>query len=452
MINPEFNRNLWLEFSKHRLIAMPAIIAAILFLASFADDAAGAMAGAAATIFYMLTFLWGGHLAAGAVIDELNDNSWDFQRMSSMTAWQMAWGKLFGSTSYVWYGALIALVAYIFNAPFSTDADNMGHNLLLMVGTGLLCQAVALLSSVESLSKIRTQQKKIRTIGHHIFGLIVGWGFLQAGQISSWQKNPTIEWYGDEYGQYGFVIVSLAVFMFWTLLGIYRMMRRELMFRTTPLVWGGFVVFLMMYFAGFVNTPEWVTKSSSFCRNFEDCVEDFADFRAMLAFFIGAACLYWAIFSEQKDFVAYRKWFTELRKGNISKVLENTPRWLVSFDLFVLAGIFAIIFTPKMPEGVYISSIVATTILFAIRDIGIIHLLNMSPRRKRADLAAVLYLAVLYFLIPAILQAMDMSYDMLFVPGWDEPLYLAILPSLAQVLVVFVLLKRSWNRMKPAGV
>ena len=30
--NPEFARNLWLEFTPHRLVAVPAIVAALVFL------------------------------------------------------------------------------------------------------------------------------------------------------------------------------------------------------------------------------------------------------------------------------------------------------------------------------------------------------------------------------------------------------------------------------------
>ncbi len=41
MSNPEFKRNLWLSFSKHRLIGMPSLLALTFLAIAFADTGRG---------------------------------------------------------------------------------------------------------------------------------------------------------------------------------------------------------------------------------------------------------------------------------------------------------------------------------------------------------------------------------------------------------------------------
>ena len=96
---------------------------------------------ATGTIGYILVVLfWGSRIAAAAMVREIVDKTWDQQRLSSMGAWGMTWGKLFGSTSYVWYGCgLLLAVALIslglIEAHYGVVSEEMGRDVHPMLST-----------------------------------------------------------------------------------------------------------------------------------------------------------------------------------------------------------------------------------------------------------------------------------------------------------------------------
>jgi len=110
-VNPELQRNLWLEFSLHRLVVMPCVLA-LLFLCAALGTQPNSDVGVTTTgllLFIGLAGFWGARRAADAVTEEFRGKTWDGQRMSALGPWAMTWGKLVGSTSYAWYGALMCL-------------------------------------------------------------------------------------------------------------------------------------------------------------------------------------------------------------------------------------------------------------------------------------------------------------------------------------------------------
>src|SRR5690606_10106396 len=52
----------------------------------------------------------GTYQASMAFREEIRNNTWDFQRMSSIGPWQLAGGKFLGVTSYAWYVGILLLV------------------------------------------------------------------------------------------------------------------------------------------------------------------------------------------------------------------------------------------------------------------------------------------------------------------------------------------------------
>lgn len=93
-MNPELRRNLWLEFSLHRLIGMPAVLALLFALfGSFGGAWRERVFTAALWGFVILAHFWGTRQASAAVTDEVRDRTWDWQRLSALSPWQMTWGK-----------------------------------------------------------------------------------------------------------------------------------------------------------------------------------------------------------------------------------------------------------------------------------------------------------------------------------------------------------------------
>ena len=143
-MNPEFRRNLWLEFSDQRLVAMPVIMGALFLLAFlFNGRELDQHTGMVASFTYIvLIFLWGTRLAAESVLHEVNNRTWDLQRMSAIGAWQMAWGKLFGATAYAWYGAFICLGFYVVSFEGIMSPDALLIAILLYIGSGVMAHAI----------------------------------------------------------------------------------------------------------------------------------------------------------------------------------------------------------------------------------------------------------------------------------------------------------------------
>src|SRR5204862_7070196 len=85
-------------------------------------------------------------------------------------------------------------------------------------------------------------------------------------------------------------------------------------------------------------------------------------------------------------------------------------------------------------------------ILFMLRDLGIVLLLNFAKRPQAADLAAILYLIVLYGICGGLAAtARATSLLPLFWPGVGGNAPLIVLAPLIQVVLVAFLLQRRWT-------
>ena len=112
-MNPEFQRNVWLELTPRRMILMVALLALAFLAAALSGGKDYGTGGTAEWIFYAIVVVWGTRNAATAVVGEIRDRTWDMQRLSSLSAATMTWGKLFGSTIYNWFGGAICLAVLL---------------------------------------------------------------------------------------------------------------------------------------------------------------------------------------------------------------------------------------------------------------------------------------------------------------------------------------------------
>src|SRR5262249_32005097 len=115
-MNPELMRNLWLELSPRRLTLMFGVLALLFATAALGGGNIKSPATVAEAMFILIVILWDTRKAADAVIGEIRDRTWDGQRLSAIPAWSMVWGKLFGSTSYVWAGGAFCIAILVVNS------------------------------------------------------------------------------------------------------------------------------------------------------------------------------------------------------------------------------------------------------------------------------------------------------------------------------------------------
>jgi len=147
-MNPELQRNLWLEASPFRLALIAGLVLLAFAASSVAPPAFATPSRAALALYWFFAVLWGTRSAALSVVAEIRERTWDGQKLSSIGPWEMVWGKLFGATAANWFGALLCLPFILWPAVRDTGLVSALTYGVILLALGVFAQAVALLSSL----------------------------------------------------------------------------------------------------------------------------------------------------------------------------------------------------------------------------------------------------------------------------------------------------------------
>lgn len=449
-MNPELLRNLWLQFSPERLIAAPLILGAVFVLAAFATESWEIVGSVASWSYVVIAYLWGTRRAVNVLADEIAAGTWDGQRMSSIGPWTMAWGKLIGGTVYVWYCALLCLAAYAAAEVETGRGGALVLNLPLKITGALLVQAVALLLALVLVGKGRRLSR--RTVAFAQGGaLLVGLSGVSSVLLPSLTERlgfgaaQKVTWFGFAFPSSEFTLLTQGLFLGWAVAAVYRLMAGELQVRQRPWVWLSFSLFLILYDQGLLVLGP----------------NDALSLRVLPALLVAIPLYYLALFAQANDIIRYRWLLHHLRQGNWRNLLSLLPLWLPSLLLAaVLAIVVALLarsdmqslaeveqvarlWSAPMPAGSLSTAI--ALILFMLRDLGIVLLLNFAKHPKAPDLAAILYLIVLYGICGSLATAASATSLLpLFWPGAGGNALVVVLAPLIQVILVAVLLQRRW--------
>ncbi|HBT84141.1 MAG TPA: hypothetical protein DEB35_12365 [Desulfuromonas sp.] len=83
---------------------------------------------------------------------------------------------------------------------------------------------------------------------------------------------------------------------------------------------------------------------------------------------------------------------------------------------------------------------------FLLRDLALLLYLNLGRVPRRADMVAVLYLGLLYGVIPIIFATLDLDrLTLLFWPRWDMAPLPTVLAPVGELGLVAWLLIRRWQ-------
>lgn len=462
-LNPEFRRYLTLELTPHRLVAVPLILG-LIFATAWAIDGAEATAWTGRLLMIVLLVLWGARTAADAVFSEVADRTWDAQRMSSIGPWAMTWGKLFGSTVFSWYCALCCAPAVL------VDPADPVETLVEIVLFGLFAHAMALLISL-LLLQVRPRRTRFQVNIAHVGGILIALAFGGVGTDQTDRPFAAVDWYGVAMSLGDFALLTQVVFLAWTVIGVYRLMRLELQFKPQPVVWLSFVLFVAAYVGG-VSLDFDGKKALALGPPLAAAVH----LAAGLAFVL--LLTYCTAFLAPSGGVHLRRLFWSLRAGAYYRAFQAAPPWLIAMAVaLVLATAVGVLMTlaPEDVARVYdrvapapddlaralrilgdvdplaraILALVAL-MMFVLRDLALIQFVILSPRARRGHLAAVMYLAVLYAGIPTLLSSVGMKAALpAFLPVFvDKPALL--LPVLLQLGLVGLGLVWRWRRIAVA--
>ena len=238
--NPELKRNVWLELKPNRVIALLGLITLAFVITTAAmvkDDLseyfniAEVLMNTALFILYLITGIWGSKNAADAIADEINQKTWDRQRMSGQSPLTLTIGKIFGPTLLQWLGGLSAMLVYFCAALVS---ENVGQNIingLIYIALVLLMNLSALLFSLLTITgstQSAFSHAKINTTLFFILSVIgVGWLSFYLARIG--EEIGAISWFGLIWKNLT-ILISLLIFITWSFIGIHQNLRKELLF------------------------------------------------------------------------------------------------------------------------------------------------------------------------------------------------------------------------------
>ncbi len=440
--NPEFRRNLWVQFTGTRVLVASMLCGLLLVCAlavdygltrnAFVPDITAFVAywlGAAIVVF------WAGRQAAGAVLREIRGRTWDAQRLSTLHPWTMAWGKLFGATSLAWFMALVCFAAYLAAGAYLGALRAVLAGAAALIGYGLVCQATGMLASLARLSG-RPGDRGGGTTVAHVVGMIAT-ALLAA--FVYWGIGNEARWFGLVIGRDGLVLLTIWFFALWAVAGVYRRMRRELQMRSAPWAWLLFLVTFVVYGEGLAygrGQPE---------------------IALLLPAGLLAVMLWTVTLIEAKDALALRQSLRHLARGRWSAGAALLPLWLVTYAVFALATIGAIALGAGGPvslrflriPGEPVSDtllILIATFLFLTRDILIVQALALGRDASLASVSGGMAWFVLYFAVPAVLIAGQQTQLLgIVLPTGQGGWLLGILPAAAQAALCLALFAFRWR-------
>lgn len=425
LLSPELQRHLWLRFSIFRLLAVPVFILCALYaITTFYGDMWPRELYARTIQFYgILIVIWGNYEAANVLREEVRSNTWDFQRMSPLSPASLIFGKLFGATSYIWYASLplLALAVYAWVTrmggfapamPAGAEPKDVFFMVFFMIVAGVAGHAVSFLASFDGMvgkTHYDPRNRQPRNITAFLMGM--GTSFAIYGLIardfyrgrSFFNKTPVVEWFGFEFPVEYFSIATVAFFLFWIFMGIYRLARRELMYRTTPICWFLAVGSIALFLAGLVYDPQILKQT--------DLLAEKKDYACLFYFFVlTLAATYYAVLGDAADTRRYQRMLGAFRGRNWRHFFENMPQWMAS-AVWVL-GALAVFVAYSIGQGVdqeiglfnirMFMSLALSMTLFALRDMIVLHIIALLVPDRKQTFERVTYYVLVYFLLPAI--------------------------------------------------
>lgn len=448
-LNPEFRRNLWIQFGETRVL-IAGLITGMIVLTAVALDVA--LAGARnvvpnITIYVSLwtavviLLLWGGRQAAGAVLREIHGRTWDAQRLSTMHPWSMAWGKLFGATSLAWTVGLACLIAYAVAALWFPRPEAYALNAVAMIGYAVFCQATGLLASLARLSGRPGDRGGSTTVAQLVALLATA---LLASYVV-WALQDQASFFGFRIGEDALRLLTIWFFALWAVVGVYRRMRRELQMRNVPWAWLLFLVMLALYAEGLAYGRQ----------------------PTQLALVLPATItmiVLWSItIIEAKDPLALRQSGAALRAGRWREAGTLVPLWLVTYVFFALivAISLAAAFGSAarhlpIPRDMAVDTVLvlAGAFLFLTRDVFIVQSFIFGREGQFAGAYGALISFVLYFAFPIVFIAGEQRHLLgAFWPTGQGGWMICLLPAAIEAALaigVFMWRRRKyWRENRP---
>lgn len=410
LFSPEFQRQIWLNFTPFKLMAVPIVpVITYLFLrvTSTGEWPPGPVFQYFVYIpYFLIICILGQFAVAASMQEETKFNTWDFQRVSAISPAQLTFGKLFGSTAYTWFMAF-ALILFAWMIDGFKIVPEIAISLMLMTLAGLVCQAITFLCSLSMLSPQYSRYNMSRWssggAAPYITGLVISVFlfnyllFVANDGLGGWkfyfsEAFDTTYWYATRYASYAVSLCSLIFLLGWLWIGCYRTVRAELMYRETPVVWAIFLPACFAWYGGFFD----------------------AHSRVFYCLLLLMHLVYITMLSEAGYVQKYKRLFSAFRARDFRRTAENLPKWMVMVPWIVLFYLDGVLSVNSMEQLKWLGVLSAYILIF-MRDGMIVHLLYWYDSR-RALYRLIIYFFSMYIICPyLVFSTMGIRYPMEFV-------------------------------------
>lgn len=456
---PELQRQLWLEFSLTRLLGMPAVLA--LVFAAIALGGADALASMAQTGFLLIVWAYGARLASSALLDEVAEGTWDAQRLSSLTPWQLAAGKLFGGTAFAWYGGAICVVVWWAASAAQGLAVPLLRTLTLVAG-GLAMQATALALALAAARRSPTGARRSGGGWWVLLIVVLPWTGVLSGS-----GGKAIVWWGIAWPNAPFIAAMAVVFAGWAVLGAWRTMAASLQVPLRPVAWLAFLVWLAVFLAG------WIDAGSAPWRV------------ALVLTVVASTAAYATLFLDPPRIDLWQRLVARWREtGWSSTTQQRLPLMAASTALSLAAGVLAAVlalfgsFAAGSIEAVFdaqgsgpLGRIVAAgglaasaplaLALLTLRDMALACALHWGREVRRAEGATLVLLAVINLVLPWFLFTAGLP----MLAAWVQPAlglfgghgvagsggFIALIAAALQAAGAVVWARQRWRAAQPVA-
>lgn len=440
-MNAELRRNLWLELSPSRMALMAGVLALILGIAWLGGGAMDArptaISGAGEMLFTLIVGFWGSFKAGRSVSDEIRERTWDFQRLSALSPAAMATGKLFGATSYVWFGGAIALAAVISGLTATQGWQAALAEAGKLVLLGVLAHAVALATSLAVVRRGRGKERVdaflFTVAGMFAFqfanGVAGGKDHLFNEPASIDTQATGIGWMGLHLPHEAWAFLSIGVMVAWAIGLCWRLMRVELQAPANPL-----------WYPLFLLAPTLLASGRA-----TDVQEG-----AVVAYAMVHALVLVTVLLEPKDFVSWRALLSELRT-RVRGVGRYWPATLTGLGaaFFAACAVAAASLLPATGNAHVEPLVGFAAFAFLLREVAIFLFFHLGARQRRGDFAALVTIALLCGAGPAILNILNLqalSSAFFVQPDGAAPAHLlSIAAGLVEAAIFGVLAQARWR-------
>ena len=384
-MNPEFRRQLTLELTPSRLVLMPAILLLLGACAYLLETNVPLknLHDGALLIMGLLGAGVGAFTALGSINDEINERTWDQQRMSALGPWPMAWGKLLGGPSYAWYGVLLCAVVALVSS-FMLGHGGRSSKLVFLGVLGIATLHCGLMAS-----RLFGMNPSKPSSTRSTWGLVILLLFLLQmlsgvffGLEEIFEPQQQIRWWGWGLPPTPLMLVFAVLFLLLGLLALWRAMAMQLSVPTTP--WA------------------WVLGNTALCLLLAGLLPE-ATARVLAILFLLMLATYYAAVIENQVPQRWRTVLYSLRHGQWRRFWQNLPLWPISWGMAFVVLLPAYILWNADPLAArdQLGPFMLMVLLHVLRDCGV-YLFFALRNNARSPLGmTVLVLFVLGAILPA---------------------------------------------------